>query len=144
MHLSHEFGNTYHEIENEGNLINDKVEILLSGDSPSSISKSIALGIISFSEIFERIKPNILLVLGDRFEIISASIAATVSKIPIAHIHGGETTEGVIDEPFRHSITKNESFSFYFYRDIQRENSVGRIPIMSIILDHPLLITSII
>jgi GDP/UDP-N,N'-diacetylbacillosamine 2-epimerase (hydrolysing) len=112
MHLSHEFGNTYKEIENDGILINDKVEILLSGDSPTSISKSIALGIISFSEIFERIKPNILLVLGDRFEIISASIAATVSKIPIAHIHGGESTEGVIDEPFRHSITKMSHLHF--------------------------------
>ena len=106
MHLSHEFGNTYKEIENDGNLINDKVEILLSADSPTSISKSIALGIISFSEIFEKIKPDFLLVLGDRFEIISASISATVSRIPIVHIHGGETTEGVIDESIRHSITK--------------------------------------
>ena len=112
MHLSHEFGNTYKEIENDGILINDKVEILLSGDSPTSISKSIALGIISFSEIFEKIKPDFLLVLGDRFEIISASISATVSRIPIVHIHGGETTEGVIDESIRHSITKMSHIHF--------------------------------
>lgn len=112
MHLSPEFGLTYKEIEKDGFVINEKIEILLSSDTPISISKSMGLGIMGFSEAFERLKPSIAVVLGDRFEIFSAASAALVSRIPIAHISGGELTEGVFDDSFRHSITKMSQLHF--------------------------------
>lgn len=112
MHLSPEFGLTYKYIENDGFKIDEKIEILLSSDTPSSISKSIGLGLIGFSEAFERIKPDLVVILGDRFEIFAAAQAAMIAKIPIAHIHGGEATEGLIDEPIRNAITKLSHFHF--------------------------------
>jgi len=112
MHLSPEFGLTYKLIEKDGFKITSKIETLLSSDSSIGISKSIGLGVISFSEEFKRLKPDLILVVGDRFEILSASIAAMISKIPIAHCHGGEATEGLIDEPIRHSITKMSHIHF--------------------------------
>lgn len=112
MHLSPEFGLTYKRIIEDGFSITDKVETLLSSDTSVGIAKSIGLGIISFSEVFERIKPDLILVLGDRFEIFAACSAAMVSRIPIAHCHGGEATEGLIDEAIRHSITKMAQIHF--------------------------------
>lgn len=112
MHLSPEFGLTYKEILSDGFNINEKVEILLSSDTSIGISKSMGLAMISFSEIFERLKPDILIVLGDRYEIFSVSIAAMNFKIPIVHLHGGETTEGAIDEAIRHSISKMSYLHF--------------------------------
>ena len=112
MHLSPEFGLTYTMIENDGFVIDEKVEMLMSSDTAIGISKSIGLGIISFSEVFHRIKPDLILVLGDRFEIFSAVSAAMIAKIPVAHCHGGESTEGLIDEPIRHSITKMSHIHF--------------------------------
>lgn len=112
MHLSPEFGNTYKEIESDGFKINDKIEILLSSDSAIGISKSMGLAIISFAEAFERLNPDLIIVLGDRYEIFSICSAAVVAKIPIAHLHGGETTEGAFDEAFRHSITKMSHLHF--------------------------------
>tara|TARA_B100001029_G_scaffold117481_1_gene97365 strand:- start:16603 stop:17763 length:1161 start_codon:yes stop_codon:yes gene_type:complete len=112
MHLSPEFGLTYRAIENDGFEITSKIETLLSSDSTIGISKSIGLGVISFSEEFERLKPDLILVVGDRFEIFSVATAAMISKIPIAHCHGGESTEGLIDEPIRHSITKMSHIHF--------------------------------
>jgi len=112
MHLSPEFGRTDKAIESEGFEIKERVEMLLSSDSPEGISKSMGLGTISFAQIFSRFKPDILLVLGDRFEMLSAVIAAMPFTIPIAHLHGGETTEGVIDEAIRHSITKMSHLHF--------------------------------
>ena len=106
MHLSPEFGLTYREIENDGFTINRKIEILLSSDTPSAISKSTGLGLIGFAEAYNKLNPDIVLILGDRFEILAASIASLYAKIPIAHIHGGETTTGAFDEAIRHSITK--------------------------------------
>ena len=106
MHLSPEFGLTYKEIENEGFIINEKVEMLLSSDTSSSISKSTGLGMIGFADVFNKLNPDLLIVLGDRYEILAASTAALFAKIPIAHIHGGETTQGAYDEAIRHSITK--------------------------------------
>ncbi|MCB0802633.1 MAG: UDP-N-acetylglucosamine 2-epimerase (hydrolyzing), partial [Flavobacteriales bacterium] len=111
MHLSPEFGLTYTEIEKEFE-IDSKIEMLLSSDTPVGISKSIGLGIISFSESFERYKPDLVIVLGDRYEIYAAVTAAMISRIPIAHISGGEATEGLIDEPIRHSITKMSHLHF--------------------------------
>ncbi|MBS5982624.1 UDP-N-acetylglucosamine 2-epimerase [Clostridium butyricum] len=106
MHLSPEFGLTYNEIINDGFNIDEKVEILLSSDTPIGISKSMGIAMISFSEVFERLKPDMLIILGDRYEIFSVASVAMNFKIPIAHLHGGETTEGAIDEAIRHSITK--------------------------------------
>lgn len=112
MHLSPEFGNTYKEIEKDGFHIDKKVEMLLSSDTSVGIAKSMGLGMISFAEVFEDLKPDIILVLGDRFEIFSSISAAMIARIPIAHCHGGEATEGLIDEPIRHSITKMSHIHF--------------------------------
>lgn len=112
MHLAPEFGLTYKQIEKDGFYIDEKIEILLSSDSSVGISKSIGLGVIGFSEAFHRLKPDLIFILGDRFEIFSAATAAMVSKIPIAHCHGGEATEGLIDESIRHSITKMSQLHF--------------------------------
>ncbi|AKP26374.1 GDP/UDP-N,N'-diacetylbacillosamine 2-epimerase (hydrolyzing) [Leptospira interrogans serovar Manilae] len=112
MHLSPEFGLTYKEIENDGFLIHKKIEILLSSDSTVGVSKSIGLGLIGFSEAFADLSPDIILVLGDRFEIFAATVAALISRIPVVHLHGGETTEGAFDEGIRHSITKMSHLHF--------------------------------
>ncbi len=112
MHLSPEFGMTYNEIIDDGYKVNEKIEILLSSDTPVGISKSMGLATISFAEAFERLKPDMLVVLGDRFEIFAVCSSAVVAKIPIAHLHGGETTEGAFDEAFRHSITKMSYLHF--------------------------------
>ena len=112
MHLSPEFGLTYKNIKKDGFKINRKIEILLSSDNPASISKSVALGLISFADSFNELKPNLIIILGDRFEALSAAIAASFAKIPILHIHGGEVTVGAFDESIRHSITKMSWWHF--------------------------------
>ena len=112
MHLSPEFGLTYKQIEDEGIKIDRKIEMLLSSDTSTGISKSIGVGIIGFADAFKDLKPDLILLLGDRFEIFSAATAAMITKIPIAHCHGGEATEGLIDEPIRHSITKMSHIHF--------------------------------
>jgi GDP/UDP-N,N'-diacetylbacillosamine 2-epimerase (hydrolysing) len=106
MHFAEEFGNTYKQIEEDGFTINEKIENLLSSDTKSSVAKSTGLAIILLSDAFSRIKPDIVLLLGDRFETHAAATTAMLMNIPIAHIHGGEITEGAIDEKIRHSITK--------------------------------------
>jgi len=132
MHLSPEFGLTYKQIELDGFVIDEKVEILLSSDTEIGISKSIGLGIIGFAEVYQRLKPDMVLILGDRFEIFAAATAAMVSKLPIAHCHGGEATEGLIDESIRHSITKMSQLHFsstdeYSNRVIQLGESPERV-----------------
>lgn len=112
MHLSPEFGLTVKEIEKDGFPISERVEMLLSSDTESAIATSMGLGMISFAKVYERLKPDILLVLGDRFEILSAVSAAIPFRIPVAHIHGGEATEGLIDEPIRHAVTKMSHIHF--------------------------------
>lgn len=112
MHLSSEYANTYQQIEYDGFVIDKKVDIELSSDSELGISKSMGLGIIGCSNAFNDLKPDLCIVLGDRFEIFSAVSAAMIAKIPIAHIHGGEATEGLIDESIRHSITKMSHIHF--------------------------------
>ena len=111
MHLSHEFGLTYKEIEKEFH-IDKKIEMLLSSDTPIGISKSMGLAQISFAEAYAELQPDILLVLGDRYEIFSAVSAAMIARLPLAHLHGGEATEGVIDESIRHAITKMSHLHF--------------------------------
>ena len=120
MHMSPEFGMTYKKIEQDGFFINRKIEILLSSDSGIGVSKSMGLAMIAFSEAFEELKPNIIVVLGDRFEIFAAAATATVQKIPLAHLHGGEVTIGAIDDAFRHSITKMSNFHFCANKDAER------------------------
>lgn len=111
MHLSPEFGLSYKTIEKDFK-IDKKIEMLLSSDSSVGISKSMGLAQISFAESYEELKPDILVVLGDRYEIFSAVSAAMIARIPIAHLHGGETTEGAFDESIRHSITKMSHLHF--------------------------------
>lgn len=120
MHLSSEFGMTYKEIENDGFKIDEKIEILLSSDSFVGVSKSMGLAMISFAECFARLQPDMIVILGDRYEIFSAVSAAYVANIPIAHLHGGETTEGAIDEAFRHSITKMSQLHFTSTEEYRR------------------------
>lgn len=110
-HLSQEFGLTYKEIEKDFK-IDKKIDMLLSSDSDIDISKSMSLAQTSFVETFKELKPDIIIVLGDRYEIFSAVTAGLIARIPIAHIHGGESTEGVIDEAIRHSITKMSHIHF--------------------------------
>lgn len=111
MHLSPEFGLTYKEIEKDFK-IDKKIEMLLSSDTAIGISKSMGLAQISFAEAYEDLKPDIIVLLGDRYEIFSAASAALIANIPIAHLHGGETTEGAFDEAIRHSITKMSHLHF--------------------------------
>lgn len=106
MHLSPEFGLTYQEIQKDGFDIDEKIDISLISDKPAGISKSISLAITGFVKCYGRLKPELIVVLGDRFEIFGAVVAALVSRIPVAHIHGGELTEGVFDDTLRHCITK--------------------------------------
>ncbi|WP_367606884.1 UDP-N-acetylglucosamine 2-epimerase [Legionella sp. W05-934-2] len=112
MHLSPEFGMTYQEIEADGFTIDEKNEMLLSSDTSVGISKSIGLGVISFAESFQRLKPDLIVVLGDRFEILAAAQAALIARIPLAHIAGGDITEGAWDESIRHAITKMSHIHF--------------------------------
>ena len=112
MHLLHEFGQTFREIESDGYSIDKKVEMMVSGDTGSSVSKSIGLGVISFSDAFFDLKPDLVLLLGDRYEIFSASISALNALIPVGHIHGGETGAGTIDNMIRHAITKMSTLHF--------------------------------
>jgi len=112
MHLSPEFGLTVNSIEGDGFDIGDRVEMLLSSDTPEGIAKSMGLGTIGFAQAYARFRPDILLLLGDRFEMHAAAVAALPFNIPVAHIHGGESTEGLIDEALRHSITKMSHIHF--------------------------------
>lgn len=112
MHLSPEFGLTYKEIEKDGFPITGKIEMLLSADTPSGISKSMGVALLGVADYFEVNKPDLVVILGDRYEMLAVALAAMVARIPIAHIHGGELTEGLIDEAIRHSITKMSQLHF--------------------------------
>lgn len=121
MHLSPEFGMTYKEIEKDGFLIDEKIEILLSSDTYSGMAKSIGLGIISFSDALQRLKPDIVVILGDRFEALAFAITAYTLRIPIAHLYGGETTEGSLDDGYRRAISQLSDIDFTSteeYRDV--------------------------
>ncbi|MDP1808991.1 MAG: UDP-N-acetylglucosamine 2-epimerase [Actinomycetota bacterium] len=124
MHLSPEFGLTVKEIEADGFDITERVEMLLSSDTPEGVAKSMGLGLLGFAQLFGRWRPDILLVLGDRFEMHAAALASLPFKIPVAHIHGGESTEGAIDEALRHSITKMSHLHFVT-TDLYRRRVIG-------------------
>ena len=124
MHLSPEFGLTYKVIEEDGFVINEKIEMLLSSDTPVGITKSMGLATIGFAAALERLEPDILVLLGDRYEVLAAAQAAMVARIPIAHLHGGELTEGAFDEAIRHAVTKMAHLHFvaaepYWQRVVQ-------------------------
>ena len=134
MHLSPEFGLTIKDIERDGFEIGDRVEMLLSSDSPEAIAKSMGLGTAGFAQSYARARPDLLLVLGDRFEMHSAVVASLPFGIPVAHIHGGESTEGAFDEPIRHSITKMSHLHFtstdeYARRVIQMGEAPWRVTV---------------
>src|SRR6185437_2135354 len=112
MHLSPEFGSTYCDIERDGFVIDRKVEILLSSDTSDGVTKSMGLALIGFADVLHQLEPDLLLVLGDRFEILAAVTAALIARLPVAHLHGGEVTEGAFDEAMRHSITKMSHLHF--------------------------------
>jgi len=112
MHLSPEFGNTYQEILACGFSINESVDMLISSDTDTAIVKSMGLGLIGYADSFDRLKPDLVIILGDRFEAFAAATAAYMKKIPIAHLHGGEITAGATDEALRHSITKMSALHF--------------------------------
>ena len=111
-HLSKKHGETRKEIEADGYIIDRKIDLNLIADSPLALANSTALGVKGFAKTFNSLKPELILVLGDRFEILSAVIAAMFARIPIAHIHGGELTEGAIDDAIRHSVTKFSHLHF--------------------------------
>ena len=111
-HLSPEFGLTYKQIEADGYTIDAKVEMLLSSDTAEGITKSMGLGMIGFADAFKRLQPDLLVVLGDRYEMLAMASVALIFRIPIAHIHGGEITEGAYDDAIRHSITKMSALHF--------------------------------
>lgn len=111
-HLSSEFGLTYREIDSDGIAIAKKINILEKGDSPRDITQTMANALSLFGEYFEASKPDLLVVLGDRYETLAISCAAHNARIPIVHLYGGETTEGAVDEAYRHAITKMSSLHF--------------------------------
>ncbi|MBY0223491.1 MULTISPECIES: UDP-N-acetylglucosamine 2-epimerase [Sporosarcina] len=112
MHLSPEFGLTYEQIEEDGFVVNEKIEMLLSSDTSVGVIKSIGLATIGFAEALERLQPDMVMVLGDRFEILSAAQSALIHNIPIIHLHGGELTYGAYDDAIRHSVTKMATWHF--------------------------------
>ena len=120
MHLSPEFGLTYREIERQGFRINRKVEMLLSSDTANATGKSVGLATIGFADAYEELAPDMLLVLGDRYEILAAVTAALFYKIPVAHLHGGEVTEGAYDDAIRHAITKMSHLHFTSTEEYRR------------------------
>lgn len=134
MHLSPEFGLTACAIEDDGFKVDERVEMLLSSDTPEGIAKSMGLGTIGFAQLFGRQRPDVLVVLGDRFEMHAAAVAALPFKIPVAHIHGGELTEGAIDDALRHSMTKLSQLHFvtteeYAHRLIQMGEEPWRVTV---------------
>ena len=120
MHLSPEFGLTVRTIESDGFEISERLEMLLSSDTPAGVGKSMGLGLIGFAEAYARGRPDILVVLGDRFEMHAAALAALPFKIPVAHIHGGELTRGAIDDALRHCITKLSHLHFVATQEYAR------------------------
>jgi GDP/UDP-N,N'-diacetylbacillosamine 2-epimerase (hydrolysing) len=132
MHLSPEYGNTWQAIAADGFAIDRKVEMLLSSDTPQAMAKSTGIGLMGMADALHELTPDLLLVLGDRFEILAAATAAALMRVPVAHIHGGEATEGAIDDSLRHAITKLSHLHFtstetYRRRVIQMGEQPGHV-----------------
>jgi UDP-hydrolysing UDP-N-acetyl-D-glucosamine 2-epimerase len=120
MHLSPEFGYTISHIRDEGFAVDDTVESLLSSDSGVGVAKSVGIGVIGFADAFARLQPDLVVVLGDRFETFAAAQAAMFMRLPMAHLFGGDVTEGAVDESTRHSISKMSHLHFTSNRDSTR------------------------
>lgn len=120
MHLSPEFGLTYKEIEEDGYPIDQKIEMLLSSDTPTGITKSMGVALMGFADYFSVNRPDMVVALGDRYEMLMVAAAAMIARIPIAHLHGGEKTEGAVDEAIRHSITKMSQLHFTATEEYRR------------------------
>lgn len=132
MHLMPEFGRTIEVIERDGFPIAATVDLELTSDTPEAVARAMGVGMIGFASCFARLAPEIVVILGDRFEMLAAASAAFVQRVPIAHIHGGEVTEGALDEGFRHAITKLSALHFtaadpYRRRVIQMGEPPGRV-----------------
>lgn len=142
MHLSPEFGNTWQTIENDGFAIDAKVEMLLSSDSDVGVVKSMGLGVLGFADALDRLRPDVLVVLGDRFEALAIVQSALIMRIPVAHLHGGEITEGAYDDSIRHAISKLSYLHFtstepYRQRVIQLGEAPQRVfNVGAVGLDH--------
>ncbi|HEX9409443.1 MAG TPA: UDP-N-acetylglucosamine 2-epimerase [Methylomirabilota bacterium] len=106
MHIEYDFGSTVREIEADGFAIAERIAMLEGGDSPEAIAASTGRGVEGFARAFGRQRPDLLVVLGDRFEMLAAAVAALPFALPVAHIHGGEVSEGAMDNQIRHAITK--------------------------------------
>lgn len=131
-HLSPEFGSTYEEIIKDGFKIDYKVEMLLSSDTSVGVAKSIGVAILGFADVFEILKPDLVIILGDRYEMLAAANAALIARIQMAHIHGGELTEGAFDDAIRHSLTKMSLLHFvaadeYWNRVVQLGENPKRV-----------------
>ncbi len=131
-HLSRNFGLTYKEIENDGFVIDEKIKIVGSSDSPRAITEALGKAVCGFARAFEVLAPDMIVVLGDRYEIFGAVSAACVARIPVAHLHGGERTEGAIDDAFRHAISKMSLLHFtaaaeYQQRVVQMGENPARV-----------------
>lgn len=138
MHLSPEFGLTVNVIEEDGFSIAARIENLLSSDTAVGVTKAVGLGVIGFAEAYERLRPDLVLVLGDRFEIFAAAQAALFARLPIAHIGGGDITEGAFDEAVRHCITKMANLHFVTNRDAaKRLEHMGENPDHIFIVGSP-------
>ena len=120
MHLSPEFGMTYKEIENDGFNIDSKIKLNLKNDRKIDIANNLGNGIKLYSKELNRLKPDILVILGDRYEALGVAQAAMILNIPIAHIHGGEVTQGSVDDGFRHSITKMSNLHFVSHNNYKK------------------------
>ena len=142
MHLSPEFGETWKHIVQDGFEIDAKVEMLLSSDTAVGVVKSMGLGLLGFADALERLAPDVLVVLGDRFEALAVVQAALIMKVPVAHIHGGELTEGAYDDAIRHAISKMSILHFvaaepYRQRVIQMGEDPARVfNVGAVGLDH--------
>ncbi len=141
-HLSPEFGNTWQQIEQDGFIIDAKIEMLLSSDTASGVAKSMGIGMIGFADALNRLQPDVLVVLGDRYEALAIVQTAMICNIPIVHLHGGEITEGAVDDAIRHAITKLSQYhctstEAYRHRVIQLGESPERVKNVGAIgLDH--------
>ena len=120
MHLAPEFGLTVRQIEKDGFAIDGRIEMLLSSDTPVGIAKSMALGVAGFADYFDRAQPDLVMLLGDRFEMLAAANAALVAGLPMAHLCGGDVTEGAYDEAIRHSLTKMANLHFVTNEEARR------------------------
>jgi UDP-hydrolysing UDP-N-acetyl-D-glucosamine 2-epimerase len=137
-HLSPEFGSTVTDIEDDGFTVDDRVEMLLSSDSPVGVTTSLGLATIGFADTFARLVPDFVLVLGDRYEILGVVQAALIARVPVIHLSGGDVTEGAIDDAIRHAVTKMSHLHLPFSQDAaERILQMGEDPARVVVTGNP-------